>query len=133
MINSNVIILFSHGNRDDNGTFMWIDKNRNNTLHSQDMCNNNIDLSDCDVAAFVGCYTADHPTQSLPQIAVNLGADVGIGFTESIYINEAKEWTISFSLYNTTGYDAVTSAYKALQDIEAGSSINSIVIITQPN
>ena len=61
------------------------------------------DLSNLEIALFVGCKTANHSTKSLPQAVVDCGAKCAIGFTDSIPCDDANEWTTRFfALYSKT-------------------------------
>ena len=135
---SNISIIRSHSDSDSLGNYMCmipgggIDDTY--ILHSVDIYNfsNNIgiDMINCDVVAFVGCYTASHPIQSLPKSAVAAGADTAIGFYEAIDCSEAEDWTDAFSLYYLSGYSADYAALEAFLDVGTGTSIGNICIET---
>lgn len=90
-------------------------------------------MSDCDVAAFVGCYTGNHTTQSLPQSAVNAGARVAIGFETEIYCNQANSWVSAFAAYHSFGDSPEEAAYYAHNYVGITTSIASMVVITSSN
>jgi hypothetical protein len=103
MEDAKVFISRSHGNYDSNGTYIVITRNANGDvkLHATDIYDfaaneAKIDMSNYDFALFIGCYTANHSTQSLPQAAVNAGADFAIGFNEAIICGAANDWTREF-------------------------------------
>ena len=59
---SEIYVSRSHGNVDDNGTYIILAKNNTSWIHSNDIYNFStntpvIDLSDCDLALFIACYT----------------------------------------------------------------------------
>ena len=58
------------------------------------------EMSNCDIALFVGCYTAFDVIDSLPIAAINAGADNAIGFKNTIICEAASDWlTYFFELY----------------------------------
>ena len=90
-----------------------------------------MDLSDCDLAIFVGCETGTSSVKSLPHAAVKAGAQVAIGFEESINCDEANDWTDYFFQYYRSGYSAVDSASRAAYDCGNDNGIDSYRVVTQ--
>lgn len=134
LANARVFILRAHGGIDDMGTYMSLDVYGANQIHSWDIYNYNsntgIDMSNCDVAAFVGCYTSNHGRKSLPHSAVNAGARCAIGFATKIGCNDAERWTTAFALYNSCGYSAEDAAYHAVDYVGRNSSIASMEVMS---
>jgi hypothetical protein len=134
--NCNFIAFRGHGNYDySRGSYMCmdIDNGYSNRLYATNIYNNNyiiVDMSNCDVALFVGCYTAKHSTKSLPKAAVAAGADTAVGFKEEIYCDEAEDWTMRFGHYYSSGYSADYSADLAYSYVGIDTSISSMDIIT---
>ena len=90
-------------------------------------------MSNCDVAAFVGCFTANHPTNSLPQAAVNAGASCAIGFETTIRCSQANAWTEFFAAYHCSGDSPEDAAHHAVNRVGRNSSVASMVVITSNN
>jgi len=129
---SDVVIICSLGGYDSIGTYMYLDAAQTIWFHTGDIYNyngnNGINMSDCEVAIFAGCYTANHSTRSLPQAATDAGADIGIGFTKAIGSSETNTWVEKYAYWYSIGTDADESAYSA--SIYAGSTptLNSVVV-----
>ena len=122
--NSDLFILRSCGYYDDIGTYMNLNPSDAMTkLHSWDIYNYNgntgINLSRCALAIFAGCYTADHETQSLPQAAVDAGADCAIGFHGDPNCSEISKWASYFSSeYTSNGKYVESAAYEAARNCD---------------
>ena len=114
-----IFISRSHGDFDRSGTYLKIYENEElaikiDALHAPDIYDYEtqtakVDLSNCELALFVACYTAKEGVNTLPDAAVKAGADYAIGFEESITCGAASDWTREFfKLYEnkyTVGYD----------------------------
>ena len=122
MENSNIFIMRSMGDSDDLGTYVRLSDGGMLFLHSWDIYNyeenNGINLSECELAVFAGCYTANHLTQSLPQAAVDAGADYAVGFGTDPECSEIAEWTKIFTIYYMDGEDVDTAALDAALERE---------------
>jgi len=131
--NAGVFILRAHGGIDDMGTYMSLDVYGANQIHSWDIYNYNsnigIDMSNCYVAAFVGCYTSNHGSKSLPHAAVDAGARCAIGFATKIGCNDAERWTTAFAMYNSSGYSAEDAATRAVEYAGRNSSVASMEVM----
>ena len=119
MENSKIFVSRGHGNYDSTGTCISLQSDIGNIrLHSSDIydfVSNEaiIDLSDCELMIFVGCYTGKIQGKSLPDAAVAAGAKIAIGFKESIDCKPANDWTrVFFEEYcsGTTLGDAIGKA-----------------------
>lgn len=101
------------------------------------------DLSNCDIAIFVGCYTAAEVPNPLPLAAVNAGADYAIGFKEDIVSAAASDWlTYFFDNYsNNLEYgiekaatDAILTCYSFSADYNYNDiNIDSMVVCSNQN
>ena len=76
------------------------------------------DLSNCEIALFVGCETAAHATQSLHHAADLAGAKVAIGFKDSIACSDANTWTETFVDEYSKGTSVTMAAQRAAQKCE---------------
>ena len=96
--NSNIFMIRSHGGYNDFDTYMIMlpggginDDYQICAFDIYDLSTDTgIDMSDCDVAAFIGCHTGRDTILNLPQAAVFAGAGTAIGFSDTIYCNEAE-------------------------------------------
>ena len=124
----------SHGGYDSAGTFISIsDTSQESFLGTSeiyDFTNKKakVDLSDVELALFVGCYTSYHSNTSLTDAAVAAGADYSIGFKDSINCNGANKWTESFFNYLEDGNSIEVSAQNATIDNLIYSGISSCVV-----
>ena len=131
---SKIFISRSHGGYDSAGTFISIsDTSQESFLGTSeiyDFTNKKakIDLSDVELALFVGCYTSYHSNTSLTDAAVAAGADYSIGFKDSINCNGANKWTESFFNYLEDGNSIEVSAQNATIDNLIYSGISSCVV-----
>lgn len=109
-----VFISRSHGDYDEDETFLrlWLqeykDENDNviskvkvSALRATDIYDYEtqtakVDLSDCDIALFVACYTAKEGLYTLPDAAVRAGADFAIGFELNVTCGAASDWAREF-------------------------------------
>ena len=111
MENSRIFISRSHGDFDENGTFLrlWLESSYDSNsddikiaaLHATDIYDYEnqtakIDLSECDIALFIGCYTGYDAVYPLNIAAVDAGADYAIGFSDTIICGAANDWTREF-------------------------------------
>ena len=118
---SEIYVSRSHGNVDDNGTYIILAKNNTSWIHSNDIYNFStntpvIDLSDCDLALFIACYTGANGDINLPNAAVKAGAKAAVGFKDDIDCDKANEWTESFFLYYEQGKTVEEAAQSAAED-----------------
>ena len=84
-----------------------------------------VDLSNCDLLLFVGCQTANHATKSLPQAAVNTGAEAALGFTGDIDCTIANKWLPLFFDYYLSGYSVQNAANEAARALNDAGEINT--------
>jgi hypothetical protein len=121
MEDSNVFAIYAHGLSTENGTKMSLGSDVDEVIYSWDIYNFNaqtgIDMSGCELAVFVGCLTANHPTQSLPHAAVAAGAECALGFTEKIYHYPANDWTENFFSLYLSGEDVELAAEEAVYEL----------------
>ena len=131
---SKIFVSRSHGGYDSAGTFISIsDTSQESFLGTSeiyDFTNKKakVDLSDVELALFVGCYTSYHSNTSLTDAAVAAGADYSIGFKDSINCNGANKWTESFFNYLEEGYSVEEAAERASYDNDSYNGISSCVI-----
>ena len=131
---SKIFISRSHGGYDSAGTFISIsDTSQESFLGTSeiyDFTNKKakVDLSNVELALFVGCYTSYHSNTSLTDAAVAAGADYSIGFKDSINCNGANKWTESFFNYLEDGNSIEVSAQNATIDNLIYSGISSCVV-----
>jgi len=132
LINSDVIIFRSSGGYDSIGTYMYLNETATTWFHSWDIYNYNgnsgINMNDCEVAVFAGPQTANHETQSLPESAVNAGADIAIGFKKAVLSGELELWTERFSRLYASGTAADESAYSAAIFSGSTANLNSVTV-----
>lgn len=133
---NDIIAIMSHGSYSDIGTSMDLDPTQSlgTELHSWNIYHYGtntigVDMSDCKLAVFVGCYTAAHSTQSLPHAAVDAGAETAIGFEDCMDCEYAISWTQCFFNYYQMGESVDDAAFWASSDIEeiGGSVLFDIV------
>lgn len=72
-----------------------------------------VDLTNCDLMLFVGCYTGTNDNTSLPYAAVAAGADCAVGFMDTINWVVADEWTEFFFNYYENGFSVERACYQA--------------------
>ncbi|MBQ7380065.1 MAG: RICIN domain-containing protein [Clostridia bacterium] len=84
-----------------------------------------LDMSECDIALFIGCETGNHDTQSLPDAAVKAGADCAIGFTTTIGCGNANTWLEEFISYYVAANGDVDAALVGMSD--AGVALSNVV------
>jgi hypothetical protein len=130
-----IFVSRGHGNYNENLTYICLSKNSGENLTSWDIYyflgdKPIIDLSNCDLMLFVGCYTAALEGGSLPDAAVAAGASCAIGFEESIYCDSANKWTEKFFEYYSKGYSAQRSAQYAADDCGEGDDVQSFRIVS---
>lgn len=117
MENSDIFALRAHGSATSSGTKMFLSSEVDEVIYSWDIYHFNaqtgIDMSNCELALFVGCETANHPTQSLPHAAVAAGAECALGFKESIYHYPATDWVENFFSLYLSGEDVASAAEDA--------------------
>ena len=105
--NSNAFILYTHGGWDSSGTYAYLTENGNSTLHTTDIYNyvtgTHLDMSNCDIAIFAGCYTAYNSTYNLPLASVHSGANCGVGFADGVYCGALSTWIEKFSIFYNSG------------------------------
>lgn len=119
MENSRIFVSRSHGNEDSDGSYIitsidgtcWVDAIDIYDFSAGDAL---VDLSNSELMLFVGCKTASHSTQNLPIAAVNAGAEVAVGFTETITCYIANLWTEKFFEYYSQGYSVEASCEYAV-------------------
>ena len=78
-------------------------------------------FSNIDMVLFIGCYTAygGNGANNLPTAFYNHGANVAVGFSDSIYCVPANDWTEDF-------YLRLLSGYTVQQSVDYASSLQSI-------
>ena len=125
--NAKIYVSRSHGGEDSNGTYIYLGGQYLGTSQIYDYSTNTavINLSNCDLMLFVACKTATHPTRSLPDAAVDAGAQAAIGFEESIGCSTANDWVRYFFDYYLQGYSVGESASKAAYDCDYANNIGS--------
>lgn len=131
-----VFVSRSHGGSDSSGTFICLDKNETIYLGTSQIYNFStntavVNLSNCDLAIFVGCQTAAVEGTSLPDAAVAAGALYAIGFEEEINCDSASNWTQLFFEYYSQGYSVPKSAQLAADDCSSTSGIRSIRVVSE--
>lgn len=129
---SEIYVSRSHGNVDDNGTYIILAKNNTSWIHSNDIYNFStntpvIDLSDCDLALFVACHTGANGDINLPNAAVKAGAKAAVGFKESIGCNSANKWTERFFHY----YEQGKTVDEAADAADNESGLDSYIAFSQ--
>ena len=84
---------------------------------------------------FIGCETARDGAsgKNLPSVVVNQGAEVAIGFSESINCSEANIWTIDFYSYLLAGHTVQSSVDYASNNRSVGSGLRSAVVCGNGN
>ena len=115
-----VFVSRSHGNYDNNGSYILLSHDATQWLHSLDIYNfatNTpvVDLSNCDLLLFVACYTGKNEDTSLPHAAIAAGAKAAIGFKNGIGCSTANDWVRLFFEYYSEGYSVSSSAQYATQ------------------
>lgn len=118
MAESRIFVSRSHGNSDGNGSYIILSEDTTQYIHSCDIYNFStntalVDLTNCDLMLFVGCYTGLNDDTSLPYAAVAAGADCAIGFMDTINWVVANEWTEYFFTYYASGFSAERACYAA--------------------
>lgn len=103
-----IYVSRSHGDHTANETYILLDSDESIRFYASDIYNFStntavIDLSDCDLMLFVGCYTGKDDRYNLPDAAVAAGSDYAIGFKESINCGTANDWTELFFQYLSEG------------------------------
>ena len=92
-----------------------------------------IDLSDCDLVAFIACQTGAHSdNQGIIHAAVAAGADAAIGFGQSINTDKADTWMMHFLNFYMQGYSINNSIVEALA-LESGGRMDSVILYTGSN
>lgn len=119
MENSRIFVSRSHGNIDADGSYILTSVDRRCWVDAIDIYDffkdeALVDLSNSELMLFVGCKTAAHSTQNLPIAAVNAGAEVAVGFTETITCYIANLWTEKFFEYYSQGYSVEASCEYAV-------------------
>ncbi len=120
MEKSRIFVTNSHGGSDEVGTSIQLFDSTGEILRSQDIYDfdaqhRNCDLSNVEIAIFVGCQTANHENRSLLHAAVLAGATWAIGFEESIDCTQADIWTEYFWKYYYEKGDVKDAAEKAAE------------------
>lgn len=84
---------------------------------------------------FIGCETAHDGVsgKNLPSVVVNQGAEVAIGFSESIDCVEANKWTIDFYSYLLDGHTVQSSVDYASSKRSVDSGLRSAVVCGNGN
>lgn len=118
MAQSSIYISRSHGNYDENGTYILLATNGASWLHTLDLFDTSssmamVNLSNCDLMLFVACYTARDFYSSIVWAAVQAGADCALGFTDSITCSTANLWVNYFFERYELGYTVSASAQYA--------------------
>ena len=136
MVDAQIFVSRSHGDVDDESTYILLNNSRRSRLSSTHIYNFStnrvvVDLSNCDLMLFVACYTAAHSTQSLPLAAVAAGANTAIGFKESIGCTTANTWTQRFFDYYNQGFSAEYSAREAASDCNYSNNIDSYLVVSE--
>ena len=89
-----------------------------------------VNLSNCDLALFVGCKTGKSDFYSLPHAAVLSGATYAIGFKDSIGFSNANSWTEKFFEQLALGVAIDEAALNASENYNRNTDIGSYVIIS---
>lgn len=132
MANAEIFVSRSHGaNYYDHGNAIVLG-GENSILSADNIYNFStntplVDLSDCELALFIACTTANDDIRTLPKAAVNAGASVAIGFEQGIDCNTANLWTEKFFEYYSQGYTVEECCeYAVEQCIENLGSANGL-------
>ena len=96
--NAKIYVSRSHGGESYDGTCISLGVDYLTTSDIYDYNTNTpvLNLTNCDLMLFVACKTAAHQTRSLPDAAVDAGAQAAIGFEENIGCSTANEWVKHF-------------------------------------
>ena len=129
---SEIYVSRSHGGGYTNGTRISLADGIQSYLRSEDIYNFStntpvIDLSDCDLALFVACYTGANGDINLPNAAVKAGAKAAVGFKDDIDCDKANEWTESFFLY----YEQGKTVDEAADAADNESGLDSYIAFSQ--
>ena len=92
-------------------------------------------FANTDLVLFIGCETAagGENGRNLPSVVVSQGAEVAIGFTESIDCEVANEWTIEFYSYMLQGKTVQEAVDLASEGKSEASGLKSAVICGNKN
>ena len=123
-----IFVYRGHGGSYSNGTKLILGGNqelRAEDIYDFETSTPLIDLSNCDVALFIGCETANHDSQSLLYAAILAGADYAVGFTTTIYCDDANEWTEAFFSYYAQGYSVKSACDRVKADMNGGGASGS--------
>ena len=123
-----IYVSRSHGNYDNEGTYILLADDGSQWIHSSDLFNyttnkTSINLGDCELMLFVACLTGNH-SRSLPNAAVDAGAKYAVGFIDSIGCSTATQWTTYFFRYYHQNFSVAESCQLAM--IACGGNINGI-------
>ena len=123
-----IYVSRSHGNYDNEGTYILLADDGSQWIHSSDLFNyttnkTSINLGDCELMLFVACLTGNH-SRSLPNAAVDAGAKYAVGFIDSIGCSTATQWTTYFFQYYHQNFSVAESCQLAM--IACGGNINGI-------
>jgi len=117
--NSNVFILHSHGDWNVSGSYIYLNESGTNVLHANDIYNYNtasrIDMSDCKVAIFAGCYTSYNSSYNLPLASIHAGAYSSVGFDSNVECEVIGEWIKRFSYAHASQYNPAFAAETAAE------------------
>ena len=134
MVESKMFVILAHGNaREEAGKIIGknvlLDGLGHVFLETEDIydfeTDECLDLSNSEVVIFLGCQTANHPTESLPEAAFWAGADYAIGFLENIKLSGANAWIEAFAESYVAGFDIEESAWAIAYDIGENSGDGS--------
>lgn len=129
--NSKVFVSRGHGYYGSSSTYIVLSNDASSWMSSVDIYNFDTgvtlqNLEDVYLAVYVGCYTAYGGTGSsarnLVTASTNAGADYAIGFADSIYCDDANNWTGAFFELLATGksvLDAVLDMFDGNYAIES--------------
>ena len=129
MANSRIFVSRSHGDVDNNSSYIFLKgKEPGHTLSSNDIYNFDtetalVDLSNCELIIFVGCYTGAHSSKSLYHAAKAAGAKEVICFKDSILEKRANDWIGDFFEYYSQG----CTVQDAIDIMYGGDDENSLV------
>lgn len=87
-------------------------------------------FSNLELVLFIGCFTGRGGIDgnNLPTICVAQGAEVAVGFTESISCNDANEWTIYFYNYLISGETVQEAVNQASSKYNTSTGLRSAIV-----
>ena len=130
-----VFVSRSHAYPSDSQTHILLDKEYIYSLGSWHLYNYlqdrpTLDLSNCDLMLFVGCYTSKVEGTSLPDAAVAAGAGCAIGFDDEINCDSANTWTERFFYYYSRGFPVSYCAQRAASECGSSDAVQKFRIVS---